>query len=172
MVVTRRFDPPASVPALPAPVTVRFAGRRRGVDGTPRERRSFRPREGRRRRLISVTVRIGGVNPGSWEVRAQAFAGRRSQETPRVGGSRGAARKPGDDEAVTTCVKPFAKVPGLVRVGWPAMAMLGMALGVVIQAPVAAEQGTGCKVGGGVSLVGPSGGLGGGQGVVRGQTPR
>lgn len=143
VVVTHRFDPDR----LGSPVvTVRFSGRRLDVEGKPEAGDRFTHDEivegvGPGDAPMAVTARIAGVNPGDWEVRAQALAGRHSQPAPPVGGWR-PWREPiaGPDRPVTTCLKPFAKVPGLVRFGWLIMAMLGMALGLVVQALVAAHE--------------------------------
>lgn len=165
VVVTHCFDPAGFGTGAPGAVTVRFSGRRLGVDGRPGSGDRFVHEEfvdalGAGDGPISVTARIGGVNPGTWEVRAQALAGRRNQAAPRVGRCRPwRGPQPGSDEAVTTCVKPLAKIPGLVRFGWLATAMLGMVLGVVVQAVVAAGQGTVAGSVWPVSLLGLAGGL-------------
>lgn len=165
VVVTHCFDPAGFGTGAPGAVTVRFSGRRRGVEGRLRDGDRFVHEEvvdgvDAADGPISVTARVGGVKPGVWEVQAQALVGRTNHEAPRVGRClpwRGPQE--GDDEPVATCVKPFAEVPGLVRFGWLAMAILGMALGVVIQALVAAEQGTPAGSVWPVSLVGLVGGF-------------
>lgn len=165
VVVTHCFDPAGFGPGAPGAVTVRFSGRRRGVDGRPGSGDRFVHDEvvdalGAGDGPISVTARVGGVNPGSWEVHAQAFCGRRHQAAPRVGRCRPwRGPQAGADEAVTTCVKPLAKIPGLVRFGWLAAAVLGMALGVAVQAVVAAGEGTTAGSVWPVSLVGLAGGV-------------
>jgi phosphatidylglycerol:prolipoprotein diacylglycerol transferase len=147
LVVTHRFDPGRFGDEPGGPVTVRFSGRRLEVGGTAREGDRFVHEEvvegvGSADGPVAVTARISGLNPGSWEVDAKAMAGRRVQDAPPVGRWvpwRGPSE--GRDRTVTTCLKPFAKVPGLVRFGWLAMAIVGMVVGVAVQALVVADLG-------------------------------
>lgn len=143
VVVTHRFDPDRL--GSPGVVTVRFSGQRLDVEAKPGAGDRFSHEEvvegvGGGDGPMAVTARVGGVNPGRWEVRAQAMAGRQTQQAPPVGRWL-PWREPaaGAEQPVTTCLKPFAKVPGLVRFGWLTMAVVGMALGLVVQGLVAAH---------------------------------
>ncbi len=152
LVVTHCFDP-AGDPAgfgidAPASVTVRFSGRRQEVSDRTDSGDLFVHEEvveavEAGAGAISVTARIGDVNPGRWEVHAEAICAGRSYEAPRAGRWRPwRGPKEGEDKPVATRLKPLTRVPGLVRFAWLATATLGIALGVVVQALVAATQGT------------------------------
>ncbi len=156
LAVTYWFDP-APQPG-PYPVTVRFSGRRVDVKGrlSPGDRfvldetiEEVIPGSG----PISLTTRVRGINPGSWVVtaRVQGSArptrGLREQEnaTPAAGRSGPAARlwrrwAPSAESAehMSTCLTPFARVPGILPGIWGAMVTLGMAVALALQTLVIA----------------------------------
>ncbi len=147
LTVTRWFDPTAFRDSKAASVTVRFSGLRTGITGKPEDGDHFIHDEivdalavgdG----PISVTARIGAVNPGEWVVSAKAFAGRRSVATRPAAWSTCRWRLcDGEDNPVTTGLAPLAKVPSLVRGGWLTMVILGSIAGLVLQSLLASRQG-------------------------------
>src|SRR5256714_3596256 len=156
LAVTYWFDP---VPNPgPYPVTVRFSGRRVDVKGrlSPGDRfvqdetiEEVVPGSG----PISLTARIRCINAGSWAVTAQMLGsthpvrGLREQanETPTAGSPGPAARlwrrwapSAGSVEPVSTCLTPFARVPGILPGIWGAMVTLGIAVAFALQSLVIA----------------------------------
>src|SRR6266699_5739067 len=156
LAVTYWFDP---VPhSGPYPVTVRFSGRRIDVKGrlSPGDRfvqdetiEEVVPGSG----PISLTARIRGINAGSWAVTAHMLRsthparGPREQanETLTAGPPGPAARlwrkwapSAGSVEPVSTCLTPFARVPGILPGIWGALVMLGIAVTFALQSLVIA----------------------------------
>jgi len=157
LAVTYWFDP-APNPG-PYPVTVRFSGRRVDVKGrlSPGDRfvqdetiEEVVPGSG----PISLTARIRGINAGSWAVTAHMLRsthparGPREQanETLTAGPPGPAARlwrkwapSAGSVEPVSTCLTPFARVPGILPGIWGALVMLGIAVTFALQSLVIAS---------------------------------
>lgn len=152
--VTFWFEP---VPhAAPYPATVRFSGHRVGVEGRlqPGDRfvhdehvAEVVPGSG----PVSVTARIRGVNSGEWSVSAHLLGaahpahGHRKQENipslpirsgtlPRLW--RSWAPPPDIAKPVSTCLLPFARVPGTLPGIWAAMVGFGMIAALALQAIV------------------------------------
>ncbi len=156
LAVTYWFDP-APNPG-PYPVTVRFSGRRVDVKGRLSPGDRFVQDETIEEVVsgsgpISLTARIRGINAGSWAVTAhmlgstQLARGPREQanETPTAGPPGPAARlwrrwapSAGSVEPVSTCLTPFARVPGILPGIWGAMVTLGIAVAFALQSLVIA----------------------------------
>jgi phosphatidylglycerol:prolipoprotein diacylglycerol transferase len=152
----------------PSPVTIRFAGRRVGVEGSVQPGDEFIadevidtiiPRSG----PISVTVQIRNINPGEWAVTARELGGTH----PNTRASRRWAQKhlvqtmptgahsnpiagvwrrwapsvgaAGADTHVHTTPLLFARVPGIIPGIWVIMVALGMAIALAVQTWVIAR---------------------------------
>jgi phosphatidylglycerol---prolipoprotein diacylglyceryl transferase len=157
LALTYWFDP-APNPG-PYPVTVRFSGRRVDVKGrlSPGDRfvqdetiEEVVPGSG----PISLTARIRGINAGSWAVTAHMLGSTHPARGPReqanetlTAGPPGPAvrlwRKwapsAGSVEPVSTCLTPFARVPGILPGIWGAMVTLGIAVAFALQSLVIAS---------------------------------
>ncbi len=151
LAVTYWFDP-APNPG-PYPVTVRFSGRRIDVKGrlSPGDRfvqdetiEEVVPWSG----PISLTARIRGINAGSWVVTARMLESAHPARGPREQGNATLAAGPpgpaarfwrkwapsaGSVEPVSTCLTPFARVPGILPGIWGAMVTLGIAVALALQ---------------------------------------
>src|SRR6266699_647290 len=151
LAVTYWFDP-APNPG-PYPVTVRFSGRRVDVKGrlSPGDRfvqdetiEEVVPGSG----PISLTDRIRGINAGSWAVTAHMLRSTHPARGTRVpanatltAGPPGPAARlwrkwapsAGSVEPVSTCLTPFARVPGILPGIWGALVMLGIAVTFALQ---------------------------------------
>lgn len=129
--ITYEFD--ARPDGDPYPLTVRFAGRRTGVVGTPGPRDSFMVTETVDRVLpgsgrIALTRRVGDIAPGRWEVAAAPDGAGPSVFVTSAGST-----------VWGPAVRALA--PG-VRVGaWPALVVLGAIVAVVVQGLLAARLG-------------------------------
>jgi phosphatidylglycerol:prolipoprotein diacylglycerol transferase len=163
LVVTCWFDPPAH----PSPYTavVQFTGSRTGANGRKRDRDHFVHEETVEVAVpdagpVAVTARVGGVNPGEWEVAARILGQSRAERRrrDRAGPAGGGAPPPASvhraawtwlrwrltdapAEPVGTCLAPFARVPGLIPGAWAATAFAGVILGLALQALLAARSG-------------------------------
>ncbi len=154
LAVTYWFDP-APHPK-PYPVTVRFSGRRVDVKGQLSSGDRFVQDETIEEVVpgsgpISLTTRVRGINPGSWVVTAHmlesAHPARRPREqenvTPAAAPLGLAARlwrrwapDASSEEPVSTCLIPFARVPGIFPGIWGTMATLGIAVALALQSLV------------------------------------
>src|SRR5579863_6689796 len=151
LAVTYWFDP---VPNPgPYPVTVRFSGHRIDVKGRlqPGDRfvhdetiKEVVPGSG----PVSLTARIRGINAGSWVVTAHMLGSARPARGSRDQGNttltagplgptarfwRRWAPSAGAVEPVSTCLTPFARVPGIFPGIWGAMVTLGIAVALALQ---------------------------------------
>ncbi len=153
LAVTYWFDP---APHLgPYPVTVRFSGRRVDVKGRLQAGDKFVQDETIENVVlgsgpISLTARVRGINPGKWVVTAHMLEsahpvhGLRQQENatparppdPIARLWRRWAPSVGSDEHMSTCLTPFARVPGILPGIWGAMVTLGIAVALALQALV------------------------------------
>ncbi len=151
LAVTYWFDP-APHPK-PYRVRVRFSGRRVDVQGRMQAGDRFVQDETIEEVVpgsgpISLTARVRGINAGEWVVTARmlesAHPTRGSQEqenaTPMAGRSGPVARlwrrwAPSVESAepVSTCLTPFARVPGIFPGIWGAMVTLGFAVALALQ---------------------------------------
>jgi phosphatidylglycerol:prolipoprotein diacylglycerol transferase len=151
LAVTYWFDP-APNPG-PYPVTVRFSGCRIDVKGRLQPSDRFVHDETIEQVVpgsgpVSLTARIRGINTGSWVVTAHMLRSARPAHGSRdqgnttlaVGPSRPTARlwrrwapSAGSVEPVSTCLTPFARVPGIFPGIWGAMVMLGIAVALALQ---------------------------------------
>lgn len=134
----------------PYAVSVRFSGRRLGVEGKPRERDAFQvlktvdpviPGSGR----VVLTTRVPGLTPGEWQVTA----------SPVIPGSSTSGTKNGDRPSYkhtrlrtakaigTTGYAPLigALAPGARFGAWPALVGLGAVVALLVQAVLAANRG-------------------------------
>jgi phosphatidylglycerol---prolipoprotein diacylglyceryl transferase len=154
LAVTYWFDP---VPhSGPYPVTIRFTGHR--VDVKERLQPGDRfvhdetieevvPGSG----PISLTARVGGINPGEWVVTARMLGTAHPARGPMEQGNATSAAGPlrpaarlwgrwapsvGSVASVRTCPTPFARVPGIFPGIWGAMVTLGMAVALALQSLV------------------------------------
>jgi len=151
LAVTYWFDPVPS--PRPYAVTVRFSGHRVDVKGrlSPGDRfvhdetiEEVVPGSG----PISLTARVNGINAGSWVVTARMLLPAYPARGPReqgnanrvTGRSRPVARfwrrwVPSAEsvETVSTCLTPFARVPGILPGMWGAMVTLGIVVALVLQ---------------------------------------
>ncbi|HKF78368.1 MAG TPA: prolipoprotein diacylglyceryl transferase family protein [Candidatus Dormibacteraeota bacterium] len=147
----------------PYQLVVRFTGRRTGVTGRPQAGDQFvrdetidvsAPGGG----PVSVTVRIGGVDPGEWIVTEKLLSPTRAERRRRGGGRASADPAPPElhraawslhrrrlsdapTAPVRTALAPFALVPGLVPGVYFAMAVTGILLGLVVQTLLVAHEG-------------------------------
>jgi phosphatidylglycerol:prolipoprotein diacylglycerol transferase len=147
LTVTYWFDP-APHP-LPSPVTIRFSGHRIDAKGqlSPGDRfvqdetiEKIVPGSG----PISLTVRVCNINAGEWAVTAHML-GSVPRPTYGQGNTTSAALRSalrfwrrwapsiGSDEPVSTCLIPFARVPGIFPGIWVAMVTFGIAIALVLQ---------------------------------------
>ena len=161
LVLSHWFD---AVPrSEPYPVPVRITGRRVGVTGRPQAGDQFdrtetidvaAPGGG----PVSVTVRIGRINPGEWLVTEKVPTPGRGERRKR--GARSGSADPAPPELhraawslhnrrlakspsapLKTQLAPFALVPGLIPGVYFAMAVTGILLGLVMQAILVAHEG-------------------------------
>jgi phosphatidylglycerol---prolipoprotein diacylglyceryl transferase len=156
LAATYWFDP-APNPG-PYPVTVRFSGRRIDVKGrfSPGDRfvqdetiEEVVPGSG----PISLTARVRGINAGSWAVTAHMLGSTHPARGPReqanetlMADSPGLAARlwrkwapsAGSVEPVSTCLTPFARVPGILPGIWGAMVTLGIVVAFALQSLVIA----------------------------------
>jgi phosphatidylglycerol:prolipoprotein diacylglycerol transferase len=163
LVVTWWFDPPPH--PTPYGVVVQFAGSRVGVNGRKRAGDDFVHEETVEVAVpdggpVAVTARVGGVNPGEWEVAAQILGQSRAERRKRDRGRTGGTGTPppatlhpagwtwlrwrlteAPAGTVRTRLAPFARVPGLVPGAWAATAVAGTVLGLALQALLAARAG-------------------------------
>ncbi len=157
LAVTYWFDPAPH--ARPYPVTVRFSGRRVDVKGRLQSGDRFVQDETIEEVVpgsgpISLTTQVRGINAGSWVVTAHMLGsapptrGPREQgnATPAAGMLGPAARfwrrwapSAGSAEPVSTCLTPFARVPGILPGIWGALVMLGIAVTFALQSLVIAS---------------------------------
>src|SRR5206468_967414 len=151
LAVSYWFDPATHLG--PYPVTVRFSGRRVDVKGRLSPGDRFVQDETIEEVVlgsgpISLTTRVGGINPGEWVVtaRVQGSAypahGPREQgnATPVAGPLRPAALfwrrwAPSAElaEHVRTCPTPFIRVPEIFPGIWGAMVTIGIAVALALQ---------------------------------------
>jgi phosphatidylglycerol---prolipoprotein diacylglyceryl transferase len=159
------FDPAPR--SSPYPVTVRFSGRRADVEGPLAAGDHFVHEETVAEVVpgsgpVSVTARIGDINPGRWLVSAQlqgpgrSTRGRRGRRTaePLAGPDASDASNisqypllprlwrrwtPQADssfetaEPVRTHLAPLVRVPGIVPLSWVTLVTLGMAVALALQ---------------------------------------
>ncbi|MBO0683285.1 MAG: prolipoprotein diacylglyceryl transferase [Candidatus Dormibacteraeota bacterium] len=154
LVLTYWFDPVPN--SAPYTVTVQLTGSRIGVEGRRQAGDQFvheetvevaQPDGG----PVSITARIGGINPGEWEVTART-AGPSRAERRRKGGPRtatpqvslrlarwslGGRLREAAGGPVKTTLAPFAMVPGLLPGVWAGTGTLGVLLGLALQGFVA-----------------------------------
>lgn len=135
----------AAPDGAPYPVSVRFTGRRISGDGPVTGKQAFEtvrtvervvPGSGR----VSLTTRVRGVAPGTWEVTAGPVVPRRADGTsfpaPRGQLSQGSGTG-------TTAFLPVVNVraPG-VRIGaWPALVGAGFLVALLVQWLLGAQRG-------------------------------
>jgi phosphatidylglycerol---prolipoprotein diacylglyceryl transferase len=145
------FDPaPHSEPYA---VTVRFSGHRVDVKGRLSAGDRFVQDETIEAVVpgsgpISLTTRVHGIRPGSWVVTAHQLQSAHPARGPRERGNttlaprslspvarlwRRWAPSVESTEAVSTCLTPFAHVPGILPGIWGAMAALGIVVALTIQ---------------------------------------
>jgi phosphatidylglycerol---prolipoprotein diacylglyceryl transferase len=162
--VTYWFDP---VPRpQPYPVTIKFTGRRAGVEGKLQPRDQFVHYETIDRVIpgsgpISITAQIRDINPGEWSVTAtaqpsaHAVRGTSKRQMQEVAAPAPAPRSPlarfwrwwapsaGSDEGtsatIKTCMSPLARTPGTLLGSWFAFVVLGIILALVVQSVVIAH---------------------------------
>ena len=142
--MTYWFD--ASPTGEPYPVTVRFEGRRVGVQGRPTPQDHFSvlgsvdpvvPGTGR----IALTTRVANVTPGEWRVTATPV----NQPDRRPGHAARAARAPrppGPSRASGTTVFALVgqvRAPGVRLGAWPALVGIGARVALVVQGLLAAR---------------------------------
>jgi phosphatidylglycerol:prolipoprotein diacylglycerol transferase len=146
----------------PYPVGVRITGRRVGVTGRPQAGDQFvrdesvdvaAPGGG----PVSVTFRIGGINPGEWVVTEKVLSPGRGDGRKRGGRSGSANPNPPElrraawslhnrrlartpAAPLKTQLAPFALVPGLIPGVYFAMAVTGILLGLVMQTILVAHE--------------------------------
>jgi len=145
----------------PYTVRIRFSGRRLGVEGKPERGDRFDQVETVEGVIpgsgpVSVTTLALGVNPGEWVVTAEPL-GQRSDRRGNPGGGRPrpAPQAPSDGEPsmmrsllrwgtplmsaslpgpVRSHLRPFVRVPGSIIGSWPALVLLGVLVGLIVQA--------------------------------------
>lgn len=152
LAVTFWFDPAPY--AEPCSVMVRFSGHRIDVKGRLKADDRFVQDETIEQVVagsgpISVTARIRAINAGEWTVTAHIVgsahlaheAKEQANETLAAEPSHPVARfwhrwAPSVEptEHVSTCLTPFAHVPGILPGIWGAMVALGMVLALTLQA--------------------------------------
>lgn len=141
-------------------VTIAFSGRRVGAKGKPRPGDRFAQEQTVQGIVpgsgpVAVTTEVRGINPGTWNVTARAVkrdrSGRRARpyEPASDGGGAGEERRvwprrlrstPAHQRPpLKTALLPFARIPGLVPFVWPALVLLGVALGFAVQALLVAR---------------------------------
>jgi phosphatidylglycerol:prolipoprotein diacylglycerol transferase len=158
LAVTYWFNP---VPRPePYPVTIRFSGRRVGVEGQPQDGDQFIQEATIKEVVpgsgpIALTARVHGVNPGEWEVKASVLEparprrGRQEPETTRpLDGSLNPLARlwlkwaPPVDPAipVKTRLVAFIRVPGMIPSIWGLIVGLGIVVALVVQSLVLAHE--------------------------------
>ena len=166
LAVSYWFEPPAQR-TTSYPVTIRFVGRRLGVEGPTQPGDHFVQDEVIESVVpgsgpVSVTARVHGVNLGAWAVTAQV---RGAERAPRTRAERDAtppltepahahytfplglwrrwAPPTGSSleaaEPAHTCLLPFAHVPGLIPGIWGVMVAIGMVVALITQSLVIAH---------------------------------
>lgn len=158
LAVTYWFNPAPH--AEPYPVTVRFTGRRADVKGRLTARDRFVHDETIEKVVsgsgpVSLTARIGDINPGEWIVTAQIQGSAHHMQGAKTQAnvtniSTGPQSKVARmwrtwaphvqaDEPMKTCLSPFAHVPGILPGIWGAMVAVGMVVALTIQSLVIAR---------------------------------
>ena len=156
LAVTYWFDP---APQLePYPVTVRFSGRRVGVQGKAQPGDHFVQDETIKQVVpgsgpISLTAKIHGITPGEWVVTARILGSPNPVRGSRASGNALPAAGPlppgarwwrrwaPSVESVTsvhTRLLPFARVPGILPGIWATLVTLGIVCALVLQSLVIA----------------------------------
>jgi phosphatidylglycerol:prolipoprotein diacylglycerol transferase len=141
--VTYRFD--AAPAGDPYPVTIRFVGRRVGVNHKPGPRDAFEVLTTVKRVLpgsgpVAITTRVGDITPGQWHVTATPIKDKRPRGPVAAAGPvqptlpRASATGP-------TGWAPMLQVvaPGVRLGAWPALVGAGTALALSVQALLAAH---------------------------------
>lgn len=141
----------------PYSVAIKFSGRRVGITGKPEPRDRFVrvetvdvvPSSG----PVSVTTWVYGVNPGEWSVTAEPIIqkshGRVTRYPKPLDTEKPSRRRPWrwptrpvSTRAATpvkTQLVPFASAPGIYRFAWPALVMIGVVVGLAVQAMIVAR---------------------------------
>lgn len=162
LATTYWFDPASRAESYS--VTVRFSGRRVDVEGPLQPGDHFVqdetiadvvPGSG----PVSLTARVGDINPGRWAVTAQIQGPGRSTQVRRARrsakplasqGASDASRYPlltkvwrrwapeaglsfETAEPVHTHLAPFVRTPGIVPLSWATLVTLGMAVALILQ---------------------------------------
>jgi phosphatidylglycerol:prolipoprotein diacylglycerol transferase len=143
---------PASQPALQS-ATIRFTGRRLGVNGKPRPADRFVHDVTIDNVLagsgpVAITPKIQGVNAGEWSIAAKMVSLRAECGPQGQVPQRGHAVQPvypaawswrrwklteGPANPVATCLAPLARAPGVIVGIWGALSLLGFGAALVAQ---------------------------------------
>jgi phosphatidylglycerol:prolipoprotein diacylglycerol transferase len=134
----------AAAEGEPYPVTIRFTGRRVGVNGEPSPKDRFSinehvkhvvPGSGR----VAVTARVGGVAPGEWDVTATPVSDPQFPDTTNRSASRQRPSMPRASSSGAAGYGPVIQVraPGARLGAWPALVGLGVVVGLTTQALLA-----------------------------------
>ncbi len=160
LAVTYWFEPGTQV--SPSPVTIRFSGHRVDVKGRLQAGDRFVQDETIEKVIpgsgpISVTARISGINSGEWMVTAQPQSQEATSSTRKSRKQKNAtpiaqemqsphglwhkwAPIAGSPDPVSTCLLPFARVPGILPGIWGVMVMIGIVVALTLQSLVIAQK--------------------------------
>jgi len=127
-------------------VTVRFSGRRTGVQGKSGRRDAFTVVERVDPVLagsgpIAITVRVSDLTPGVWRVSANAVSEARPGTATRRAVHSSPRRLPRASSSGTTAYAPVVRVraPGANLVAWPVLVSVGVVVALTTQALLAAH---------------------------------
>lgn len=145
------FDPGQD--GEPYSITVSFSGRRIGAKGKPlpgdrfTQQQTFEgivPGSGQ----VSITAEIRGIGSGEWKVEARPVGrgGRtrrvqpidpghlsRNGVRPAISPRRSAVLR-SRAKITKTALQPFARIPGVTQFAWAPLVLLGVAVGLAVQA--------------------------------------
>jgi phosphatidylglycerol---prolipoprotein diacylglyceryl transferase len=126
------------------PATVQFSGQRTGVTGRPGPGDTFTQDETYLGIMpgsgpVAVTAEVHGINPGTWAVTARLLPDPASSGQPRLAD---AGRVPlrripvpaGPSTTLRTANKLRSRVPGIIRYAYMPLCVLGVLVGLVLEA--------------------------------------
>lgn len=142
-------------------VTIWFSGKRVGVSGKRRPGDKFAQAQTVEEVMagsgpVAVTTEVRGINPGEWMITARSVKrGSRSRlVTPYGPASRGDPGRPkqgiwprrtslippGRPAPLRTALLAFTPIPGVIRGAWAVLVLLGIAVGLLVQALLLADE--------------------------------
>jgi phosphatidylglycerol---prolipoprotein diacylglyceryl transferase len=125
--------------------TVRFTGQRTGVTGRPGPADTFTQDETFAGIMpgsgpVALTAEVHGINKGTWAVTARLLPGTTGTAQPRLAAAgrvplpRRIAVPDGPAAMLATATKLRSKVPGIIRYAYAPLCVLGVLVGLILEA--------------------------------------